>query len=163
MNTPTTRAAGIGHVHLHVRELDRSVAFYTRLLGLRTTETIARRLAFLSAGERHHDLALQAIGAQAPPAPHGTPGLYHTAFEAAGAAEFLELWRRVREEEIPHGAVDHGISWALYFDDPDGNGVEIYTDRRAVGGATWSGRSRVLTFEQVADEAQRSVPHNVEA
>ena len=61
-------------------------------------------------------------------------------------AMFLRTGERVEGLGLSHSAVDHGISWALYFDDPDGNGVEIYTDRRQAPGGTqlWQGRTRRL-------------------
>ncbi|MEO1583308.1 MAG: VOC family protein [Planctomycetota bacterium] len=145
------RGARIGHAHLHVRELERSTAFYTRILSLRVTEIVGGRFAFLSAGHHHHDLALQSIGRDAPDAPRGSPGLYHVAFEASDAGSFEELWRAAQAEGVQPAAVDHGISWALYFDDPDGNGVEIYLDRRHApeGTALWRGQSSPLTPERV--------------
>lgn len=145
--------ARIGHAHLHVRTLERSVAFYRDLLGMQVTETVGGRISFLSAGHHHHDLALQAIGADAPAQPGRTPGLYHVAFEASNAAEFGRFWDRLGPMGIRPAAVDHGISWALYFDDPDGNGVEIYVDRRSSPGGTamWGGRTTRLDRRRVDD------------
>ena len=146
--------ARIGHAHLHVRELERSRRFYEEIAGLSTTESVAGRFAFLSAGHHHHDLALQAIGAGAPDPRPGTPGLYHVAFEADDIPAFRTFWNRLRERDISHAAVDHGISWALYFDDPDGNGVEIYVDRRqATGRRRWNGQSTILGYARAAAEA----------
>ncbi|ANM30442.1 hypothetical protein ABI59_13960 [Acidobacteria bacterium Mor1] len=146
--TTSTTPARIGHAHLHVRELDRSRRFYEEIVGLSTTESVTGRFAFLSAGHHHHDLALQAIGSGAPDPRPGTPGLYHVAFEADDIPAFRIFWDRLRERDIPHAAVDHGISWALYFDDPDGNGVEIYTGRRH-----WNGQSTILGYPRAATEA----------
>ncbi len=141
----TTALARLGHVHLKVRQLEPAVAFYTRHAGLHVTER-ADGYVFLSAGGTHHDLALQEVGAGAPAAPPHGVGLYHVAFEVSDRVALARAWRRLQQDAVPVAAVDHGISWALYFSDPDGHGVELYWDTRAVpGGQTlWHGRTRPL-------------------
>jgi catechol 2,3-dioxygenase len=127
----------VGHVHLKVREVDRSVEFYTAVLGLSVTERQGR-YAFLSWGERHHDVALQAIG-EDPPGPSRGVGLYHAAFEVPDADALAGVYRRLQERDVPVSPVDHGISEALYFDDPDGNGLEVYRDTRDSPDEEWAG------------------------
>jgi catechol 2,3-dioxygenase len=137
----------IGHVHLKVRDLDRAIAFYTRFLNLRLVERVGDQYAFLSGGAVHHEIALQNVGPRAPqPAPHGT-GLYHVAFEVPSACALAQAYQALTCAGIAVAPVDHLISWALYFDDPDGNGLEIYWDRRdEPGGAElWRGRNVALT------------------
>ncbi|NHN42499.1 biphenyl-2,3-diol 1,2-dioxygenase [Halorubellus sp. JP-L1] len=119
----------VGHVHLKVRDADRAVEFYTDVLGLEVTERHGS-FAFLSFGDRHHDVALQGVGADAP-GPGPGVGLYHTAFEVDAGATLAAVYERVRERDVAVSPVDHGISKAIYFDDPDGNGVEVYLDTRA--------------------------------
>jgi len=141
----------IGHVHLKVAELSRAEAFYRALLGATVTERVDGVFAFLSMGEAHHELALQAIGAGAPvPAP-GSVGLYHTAFEVPGPAQLREAVDKLEAMRVEYSLVDHGISWALYTADPDGHGVEIYVDRRRHSGGAefWRGRSRVLSRQDL--------------
>ena len=135
----------LGHIHLKVRDLDRALAFYRDLLGLRVTERLGDDMAFLSAGDAHHDVALQAIGARAQTAPPASVGLYHTAFEVDSEAELKALVSRLAHGGHPALGVDHGISHAFYTADPDGNGVEIYRDTREENRrVTWGGTSSRL-------------------
>ncbi|MHA6345525.1 VOC family protein [Roseivivax sp. CAU 1761] len=124
-------ATRIGHVHLKVADLDRAIAFYRDVIGLELTQRYGPGAAFLSAGGYHHHIGLntwQSAG-QTPPAPHHT-GLYHTAFLFPDRASLGAALRRARAAGIAiEGAADHGVSEAVYFSDPDGNGVEIYRDR----------------------------------
>ena len=136
----------IGHAHLKVRDLARSLEFYTRFFDLKVTEEIPGAFAFLSGGSLHHELALQEVGAAAPtPHPHGV-GLYHIAFEVSDKRSFAQAYNTITKAGFPAAAVDHGISWAMYFSDPDGNGLEIYWDtrREPEGKRDWGGRSLPL-------------------
>ena len=133
--------AELGHVHLKVRDLERSIDFYADALGLDVTER-AGNYAFLTAGERHHDLALQALGSDAS-GPGPGVGLYHAAWEVETPAALRATFERLRERGVEIVPVDHRISKALYFDDPDGNGVEVYLDTRAENDrAEWGGENR---------------------
>ncbi len=131
----------LGHVHLKVRDVERSIAFYTEVLGLAVSERVGS-YAFLSAGDRHHDLALQAVPEDAP-APGPGVGLYHVAWEVESPADLRAAFDRLSARDVPVSPVDHGISQALYFDDPDGNGVEVYLDTRAARDRSeWGGENR---------------------
>ncbi|WP_224332615.1 VOC family protein [Haloprofundus halobius] len=131
----------LGHVHLKVRELDRAVDFYSSLLGLDVTERHVN-YAFLSFGSHHHDLALQALGDDAADPGPGV-GLYHSAWEVETPAELRATYETLDERGVSVAPVDHGISKALYFDDPDGNGVEVYLDTREANDQDeWDGRNR---------------------
>ncbi len=141
----------IGHAHLKVRDLDRAVAFYERFLKLHVTERVGDQYVFMTGGDFHHEIALQRVAAGAPaPEPHGV-GLYHVAFEVPSKRAFAEAFQALREADVRVGAVDHFISWAMYFDDPDGNGLEIYWDTRGEPGGTplWRGENEDLSPEQV--------------
>ena len=129
----------LGHVHLKVSDVNRSVAFYTDVLELSVTERHGR-YAFLSFGEHHHDVALQGVGPDAPGQSAGV-GLYHAAFEVADDDELAALHEQVTDRGVDVAPVDHGISRALYFDDPDGNGLEAYVDTRDSEGEEWAGEN----------------------
>ncbi|MCU0496989.1 MAG: VOC family protein [Anaerolineae bacterium] len=141
----------LGHAHLKVRDLARSIAFYTRYFNLRVIEQIGDQYAFLSGGAFHHEIALQARGLNAPqPHPYSV-GLYHIAFEVPDARSFALAYQQLQQDGIEVGAVDHQISWAMYFNDPDGNGLEIYWDTRREphGTPTWNGENRRITADQL--------------
>jgi catechol 2,3-dioxygenase len=141
----------IGHAHLKVRDLDRSIAFYTRFFSLKLVERVDDLYAFLSGGGFHHEIALQNVGSNAPkPFPNGT-GLYHVAFEVSDRRSFAQAYKTLAEADVPVVAVDHLISWAMYFDDPDGNGLEIYWDTRDEPGGEklWHGNNVSLPPEKI--------------
>lgn len=131
MAKPIDPRTDIGHVHLKVSDLERAVAFYTGVLGFEVTQRMGTSAAFLSAGGYHHHIGLntwESEGGAAPPP--GTTGLYHFAIRYADRAALGAALRRLREARVPlDGAADHGVSEALYFRDPDGNGIELYWDR----------------------------------
>jgi catechol 2,3-dioxygenase len=130
---------GVGHVHLKVRDLERSLEFYRDVLGLSVTERQGR-FAFLAWDERHHDVALQEIRPDAGTPGHGDVGLYHAAMEVTDSDALRAIHERLVERDVRVSPVDHGISKALYFDDPDGNGLEVYLDTRAeTGQSEWEG------------------------
>ncbi len=121
----------IGHVHLRVADLERAIAFYRDVLGFELTQRYGDQAAFLSAGGYHHHIGLntwESAGGSRP-AP-GTTGLYHVAILFPTRLDLSRALRRLVEHGVPlGGASDHGVSQALYLDDPDGNGVELYRDR----------------------------------
>jgi catechol 2,3-dioxygenase len=128
----------VGHVHLRVRDVERSIAFYTDVFGLAVAERYDR-FAFLTWGDHHHDVALQGVGADAA-APGPGVGLYHAAIEVESPDAFTATYEQLRERGVSVSPVDHGISKALYFDDPDGNGLEVYLDtRESFDRAEWGG------------------------
>ena len=142
----------LGHVHLKVRNLERSLKFYSVVLKARLLEQLGSSFAFLTMGDAHHELALQALGEQASSPARNAVGLYHTAFELADSEELLAVANRLKEMSTEYVLVDHGISWALYASDPDGNGLEFYIDRRhaADGKKLWNGESHRLELDQLS-------------
>ena len=127
---PIDGGVRIGHVHLKVSDLERGMRFWCDVLGF---EVMQRRpgAVFLAAGGYHHHIALNTWeSAGGTPPARGTTGLYHVAVLYPTRAALGRALARVLEAGINlTGASDHGVSVALYLDDPDGNGVELYWDR----------------------------------
>ena len=121
----------IGHIHLKVSNLDKSLDFYAGLLGFTITQRERNQVAFLSAGGYHHHIALNTWFSKGEePAPRNMPGLFHTAIVYPTRRDLAVIFQRLNEAGYPlTGATDHGVSEALYLDDPDGNGVELYWDK----------------------------------
>jgi len=121
----------IGHVHLKVSDLERSVAFYSGVLGFEVTQRYGSQAAFLSAGGYHHHIGLNTWESHnGEPPPRGTTGLYHFAIRYPDRASLGEALLRLRDAGVGlDGASDHGVSEALYLRDPDGNGIELSWDR----------------------------------
>ncbi len=121
----------IGHVHLTVADLDRALSFYRDVLGFEITTRYGDSAVFLSAGGYHHHIGLNTwAGKGATHAPRGHTGLYHVAILFPSRKELAKILKRLIDLQYPlTGAADHGVSEALYLNDPDGNGVELYADR----------------------------------
>lgn len=128
---PGVAGVRIGHIHLKVANLDRSLAFYCNILGFQLIQRYGSGAAFVSSGGYHHHIGLntwESSGGQ--PAPPGTTGLYHFAILYPSRADLAEALRRVQAAGIPlDGASDHGVSEVLYLRDPDNNGIELCWDR----------------------------------
>jgi catechol 2,3-dioxygenase len=143
--------ARLGHVHLKVRNLDRAVGFYIRVLGFHLVERVGNAYAFLSGGNAHHEIALQNVGLNAPVPPPQATGLYHVAFEVPDQESFARAYKALKKADIQVTTVDQVISWGMYFTDPDGNGIEIYCDARNLPGRSdlWRGRDSPLELSKI--------------
>jgi catechol-2,3-dioxygenase len=119
----------LNHAVLYVRDVARSVAFYTEALGFRVVAGMPGRAAFLQAADstNDHDLGLFAMGDQAgdSTAGHSTVGLYHLAWEVDTLAELQRIREVLTERGALVGASDHGSTKALYAQDPDGLEFEV--------------------------------------
>jgi phospholipase/carboxylesterase len=141
----------LGHLLLKVRNLERSIAFYTRFIGLHLVERTGNAYAFLSSGDSHHDITLQNVGSNAPiPPPHST-GLGNIAFHVPDPLSFARAYQALREAAVPVSLVDHQIAWGIAFTDPDSNGIEIFCDMRHLPGHSylWQGRDLPLDADKV--------------
>lgn len=118
----------MGAVDLRVTDLDRSLAFYTDVVGLAVLRREGGRAEVGPAGGR---AILRLDGdRRATPRPRGTSGLFHVAILVPDRAALGRALRRVAAARWPlSGAADHLVSEALYLSDPDGLGLEIYRDR----------------------------------
>ena len=129
--TPIHPGTRIGHVHLKVADLERSLDFYSGVLGFELIQRYGTQAAFVSAGGYHHHIGLNTWESQGgSPPPPGTTGLYHLAILYPTRAALADALRRLLKAGVAlDGASDHGVSEALYLSDPDHNGVELYWDR----------------------------------
>jgi catechol 2,3-dioxygenase len=121
----------IGHVHLKVSDIEKSLSFYRDLLGFQITARYGDQAVFLSDGGYHHHIGLNTWESKgAPPAPEGHTGLYHVAILFPERRKLAEAVKRLQDAGYPiSGASDHGVSQAIYLADPDQNGIELYWDR----------------------------------
>jgi catechol 2,3-dioxygenase len=128
---PLSKDVRVGHVHLKVSDLDRSIRFYAEALGFNVTQRLGKSAAFLSAGDYHQHIGLntwESLASKTPPS--RSTGLYHVAFVYPTRRDLALALRRLIQLGIPlEGAADHGVSEALYLRDPDDNGVELYWDK----------------------------------
>ncbi len=124
------KVQALGHAVLKVRNQERAEQFYSGVLGIPIAARHERMpMTFFTLGN-HHDLAVLAIGDDAPDAPQNAPGLYHIALKVGDSLEEL---REVKEHLERSGVtidrtIDHTVSQSIYLRDPDGNGVELYVD-----------------------------------
>jgi catechol 2,3-dioxygenase len=128
---PVDPRVRVGHIHLKVSDLERSLQFYCGVLGFELMQRSGTQAAFVSAGGYHHHIGLntwESLGSSPPPA--GTTGLFHLAILYPDRASLGDALRRLLAARIPlDGASDHGVSEALYLRDPDASGIELYRDR----------------------------------
>ena len=128
---PIDPGVTIGHVHLKVADLDRSLAFYCGVLGFELMQRFGSSAAFISAGGYHHHIGLNTWESKGgSPPPPGSTGLYHVAIRYPSRATLADALQRLKTAGVSlDGASDHGVSEALYLRDPDQNGIELYWDR----------------------------------
>ena len=121
----------IGHTHLKVADINRALTFYQGLLGFEITQRYGSQAVFLSAGGYHHHIGLNNwYSKDARPAPVNSAGLFHMAILYPTRRDLAVIFKRLTDAQYPlTGASDHGVSEALYLNDPDDNGVELYWDK----------------------------------
>ncbi len=121
----------IGHVHLKVADLERSLKFYRDLLGFEVMAWYGDQAVFISAGGYHHHIGLNTwMSKNGHPPPRNSTGLFHTAILYPTRKDLAVALKRLLDAGYPlTGASDHAVSEAIYLNDPDENGVELYCDR----------------------------------
>jgi catechol 2,3-dioxygenase len=128
---PIDPGVDIGHVHLKVSDVNRALDFYCGVLGFELQQRYGEDAAFVSAGGYHHHIGLNSWHSKggSPPPPNST-GLFHVAIRYPTRRSLADALRRLTEAGVRlGGASDHGVSEALYLEDPDRNGIELYWDR----------------------------------
>lgn len=158
---PIDPGVDIGHVHLKVADLERALAFYCGVLGFQLMQRYGTQAAFVSAGGYHHHIGLntwESRGGSRPP--RGSTGLYHVAIRYPTRAALADALHRLVEAGVSlHGASDHGVSEALYLEDPDGNGIELYWDRaREEWPVSADGQLQMVTLPLDLDSLLRTAP-----
>lgn len=121
----------IGHIHLKVADIDRALSFYEGLLGFKIMTRYGTQAVFLAADNYHHHIGLNTwYSKNAQPAPKRSAGLFHTAILYPTRKDLATILKRLIDANYPlTGTADHGVSEAIYLDDPDKNGVELYWDK----------------------------------
>ncbi len=133
-------ATSVGSVRLRVASLDRSLAFYVDTLGFEAVRN--GDVASLAAAGGPTLVELREVpGLQRAPA--NAAGMYHFAILLPSRPDLARFVRHLAEQRVPFGQSDHTVSEALYFDDPDGNGIEVYADRDR---ATWPVDDGIVRF-----------------
>jgi len=141
----------IGHLRFKVRSIERAVAFYTGSLKMTLTEKLGDDYAFLACGAAHHEIALMKVEGTGPSPSPDSAGFDHVAFELPDQKAFAETFLRLSKGGVKVTPIDNGISWAMYFTDPDGNRIELFCDNRGVPGGRlmWGGISAGLEVEVI--------------
>jgi catechol 2,3-dioxygenase len=159
MPQPIHPDARIGHVHLKVSDIDRSIAFYRDVLGFEVVDDFGSA-AFLSAGGYHHHIGLNTWDSHRGTPPSGHTGLYHAAILYPTRKELAKAVQRLLDHHYPIvGTADHGVSEAIYLEDPDGNGLELYWDRPREAWPRQNGKIAMVTEPLDLDDLLSEVHH----
>ncbi|MBT98979.1 MAG: glyoxalase [Dehalococcoidia bacterium] len=118
----------LGHVNIWVRNVEASHKWYEEVLGLHTYDFVPGRAAFMSADlEESHELAIMEVGADAEGPHKGQVGLNHMAWRMDTLDDLKDFYNNLKAKNVEIQKVtNHGLSLGIYFEDPDGNGIECY-------------------------------------
>ena len=121
----------LGHVVVRVTDRDRAEHFYGDVLGLPMCARFDEgryKMSFFTLGN-HHDFAVMEVSGEGSSRSESAVGLHHVAFNIGTTLDELrEAKAKLDEEGITTTPIDHEVTKSLYFEDPDGNGVELYVD-----------------------------------
>ena len=161
----TLRVGRLGHIGVAVRDMERSVRFYTDVLGMRLTEQftygedeVGHGVAvlagsFVRSDTNHHALSLFTLRHAVEPPQGSTFGLHHIAFQMESSSDLLALYKRFEEQGIPIVNARRGGPGnqpRFYGRDPDGNLLEFYWSIDQIG---WDGVARPYPpIEEIALE-----------
>ena len=136
------------HANMFVRNAEASMKWYEDILGLHIYDFVPGRVAFMSADvEQSHEVALVQVGDDAPGPEKGRVGLNHTGWQMESLDDLIELYHRLEEKKVDISRVsDHGISIGVYFDDPDGNGIEVSFE---LPRSEWPSETEIFSGSQV--------------
>ena len=136
----------LGHLVMRVRDMERSLDFYTRVMGLTIMERTPSGTVFMSADtEKSHELAIRAIGMDAEGPDHSRIGQAHMAWQMESFEDLQELYLRLKENNVRIQRIgDHGLSLGVYLLDPDDNEIEVYYE---LPSAQWDRREGKGLFE----------------
>jgi catechol 2,3-dioxygenase len=157
---PIDAGVDIGHVHLKVSDIERSLGFYCGVLGFMLTQRMGEDAAFISAGGYHHHIGLNTwMSKGSSPPTRGTTGLFHVAIRYPTRRALADALQRLSKSGISlDGASDHGVSEALYLHDPDQNGIELYWDRpKKEWPYDWNGKIAMITEPLDLDDLLREL------
>ena len=141
-------STALGPVRLQIADLERSLAFYQGVLGLRVVERDGSRAALAAHDDERVLVELNERRGARPAGRGGRLGLYHYAILLPDRASLGRLVRHMAEVGVRAGAGDHLVSEAFYINDPDGLGIEVYADRPR---ETWrrNGRELMMSTDPV--------------
>jgi catechol-2,3-dioxygenase len=146
----------LGHVVLKVRDLDRSEAFYTHVLGLTVTGRMPGRMVFFSVpgSADSHDLGLWMVGPDAAPQGYRQVGLFHVAWQVEREEDLRAFHDSLVAKGVPvRSTMDHGANLSVYFEDPDGHMLEVTFEKPR---ETWpSGQNPFAGREPLSFDAAR--------
>jgi catechol 2,3-dioxygenase len=131
----------LGHANIRVRDVERSEKFYTDVLGLHVTHRRGSTV-FMSAREHSHELAIGAMGPDALEPDATRIGTNHFAWEVDSFDELQAMVRHLKEKDVKIlRSRSNSFSTGIYFNDPDGNGLEIYyEDLESFRKGAWEGQ-----------------------
>jgi catechol 2,3-dioxygenase len=120
----------VGHVVLKMRDMEKARAFYCGVLGMKLANYDPDRGMFLRFDDYHHDIAVFKTGPDADPPKKNQVGLVHVALVVDSLDTVKAWYQRLKAHGVPIvGTADHAVTNSMYFEDPEGNVLEIYCER----------------------------------